>query len=400
MFDRTTKLHLRPRYRKDAKSKKTLIGYYVEAYDPTRKPARKWIPLGTKDKTGAMTRLAAIDAAIGRGEFDPWTDRLPEEGVTFDTAAERYLEARAKRSSSVRNDKSILDALGATLPLMIGVAHVTRKHVETYLGGLTLKDSSKITYLARLRAFFNWAVSEALVRTNPTVGIDVPKLRRRAPRYLQRSEYDALLAEIDKDIVAKRSGTTGYSGPKLGTMTGLRDLIVVAVHSGLRIDELCHLRRSAYNPETRMVTVVNDDIFDSKNGHDRVVPLPDEAAEIVERRLGEYEKTDPSDFVFRGVRGRKLSATTASKRFRFYADRAGLHDITFHGTRRTYASWLVIAGVPIYDVKNLLGHQKVETTAASYASLSKDSLRAAVDQGFTKRISRRVVRARRRRPEA
>lgn len=378
MFDRTTKLHLRARYRKNSKGKKTLIGYYAEAYDPGRTPSRKYVALGTKDKTGAANRLAAMDAAVSRGEYDPWRDQLPEEGVTLREAIERYTTDREKRETSVRNDRSVLGALADTLPQTMQPGHVTSAHLTAYLDSRPIGASTRRTYVARLKAFFSWAAAKGFVRQNPASALEMPRLGRRTPRYLTREEYARLLAAIEEDVEARRRVDQGHVGHREGTLTWLSDVIRFAVGTGMRVAEICHLRWGAVDRVNRLVTVRNEAGFRTKSGHERGVPLVGEALAVVERRA----TTSRSEYVFVGVDGRRLCPTYVSKRFRHYADLVGLHDITFHATRRTYASWLAMSGVPISGIQQLIGHQSIETTSRAYAYLSPDSLRTGVERVF------------------
>jgi integrase len=57
--------------------------------------------------------------------------------------------------------------------------------------------------------------------------------------------------------------------------------------------------------------------------------------------------------------------------------RAGIRDFRFHDLRHTFASRLVMAGVPIYTVAKLLGHSTVATTQR-YAHLAPGAMRDAV----------------------
>jgi integrase len=68
-----------------------------------------------------------------------------------------------------------------------------------------------------------------------------------------------------------------------------------------------------------------------------------------------------------------------SKSFPRSVSEAGLNDgisdrrqrVTFHTLRHTFASWLVMAGISLYDVKELLGHATL-TMAERYAHLAPD----------------------------
>ena len=57
--------------------------------------------------------------------------------------------------------------------------------------------------------------------------------------------------------------------------------------------------------------------------------------------------------------------------------KAGLRDVTLHTLRHTFASQLVMAGVPLRDVQELMGHKSVETTL-KYAHLSAEHVKRQV----------------------
>jgi integrase len=59
-------------------------------------------------------------------------------------------------------------------------------------------------------------------------------------------------------------------------------------------------------------------------------------------------------------------------------ERAGVPYRGPHTCRHTAASWLVQAGVPLYDVQRLLGHESYATTAR-YAHLAADAHRPVED---------------------
>jgi site-specific recombinase XerD len=63
--------------------------------------------------------------------------------------------------------------------------------------------------------------------------------------------------------------------------------------------------------------------------------------------------------------------------FKTVLRKAGLKDVTLHTLRHTFASQLVMAGVPLRDVQELMGHQSFETTLR-YAHLSEDHAKRQV----------------------
>jgi site-specific recombinase XerC len=66
--------------------------------------------------------------------------------------------------------------------------------------------------------------------------------------------------------------------------------------------------------------------------------------------------------------------------------------VTFHELRDTFASHLVIAGVPILTVSKLLGHSDVRITEKHYAHLRPDHLQQAVDDNLPDFASHRHPR--------
>ncbi len=57
--------------------------------------------------------------------------------------------------------------------------------------------------------------------------------------------------------------------------------------------------------------------------------------------------------------------------------RVGIADFRIHDLRHTCAAWLVSAGAPLSEVRDLLGHSSV-TMTEKYAHLAPENVRAAV----------------------
>ncbi|MDE0977169.1 MAG: tyrosine-type recombinase/integrase [Arenicellales bacterium] len=62
---------------------------------------------------------------------------------------------------------------------------------------------------------------------------------------------------------------------------------------------------------------------------------------------------------------------------------AGIKDFRIHDLRHTFASWLVMDGVPLYEVSKLLRHASI-TMTEKYAHLAPDHLHQVLaNSGFS-----------------
>jgi integrase len=132
--------------------------------------------------------------------------------------------------------------------------------------------------------------------------------------------------------------------------------------------------------DRRVLTVRNP-----KNGRMRHIPMN----ETLTATLRGVTRMVGSPFVFPGDNGDPFGDVkrgyVAARR------RAGLDDVRFHDLRHTFASWLVIRGVPLTVVRELLGHAKFEMTLR-YAHLAPDQKTDAVAALDGVGVASRVVR--------
>jgi integrase len=131
-----------------------------------------------------------------------------------------------------------------------------------------------------------------------------------------------------------------------------RKLILLAAYTGLRKGELFGLTQDNIRDGCIVLGI------ETKTGKPRVVPLPEEAREIVD------EIPLPiTEHIFR-------KEWEAARNVEF-------PHVRFHDLRHTYASWLVQAGAPLLAVKDLLGHSSLSMTQR-YSHLGTEHLREAV----------------------
>jgi integrase len=132
----------------------------------------------------------------------------------------------------------------------------------------------------------------------------------------------------------------------------------------------------------------------TKNGRRREVPMNQAVYDVLTSLPGRAE----SGPVFRGKNGEAWGTIATS--FANALRRAKITDFRFHDLRHTFASWLVMDGATLQEVKELLGHRTL-TMTLRYAHLAPDRLRDAVsrlDKVFA--LKEEVVRVRQSAPSS
>lgn len=85
------------------------------------------------------------------------------------------------------------------------------------------------------------------------------------------------------------------------------------------------------------------------------------------RELGKELSLD--DLVFANIEGKPLDASVVSHNFGKVAERAGLRGIRFHDLRHTFASVMLLRGVPAKVISEALGHASVAFTMDVYSHI-------------------------------
>jgi len=132
--------------------------------------------------------------------------------------------------------------------------------------------------------------------------------------------------------------------------------ILISVNTGARLSEVANLKWNNVNFHQKQILV------EGKGAKERYIPMPNNLVEYLKglKKNGNY--------VAPGMR----SKNRVSRQFRFYADKLGLDDYTFHNLRDTYASRLVQNEMPLTVIKDLLGHDNIKTTLI-YARIAPEN---------------------------
>lgn len=218
----------------------------------------------------------------------------------------------------------------------------------------TLSAKSINNVLTILRRMLVVARKRGLIETVPE--IDWLKVPVQEFDFLDFAEAQRLLAAVDGEW---------------------RTMILVALRTGMRMGELLALRWQDVDLVAGRITVrqnaVKGKIGTPKSGKAREIALSNDtrAALKAHRHLR-------GPLVFSDMSGRMLKYTEMRHPLWRACRKAGLRPIGWHALRHSFASHLVMRGVPLKAVQELLGHSTIQMTMR-YAHLGPQVTRDAVN---------------------
>jgi integrase/recombinase XerD len=235
------------------------------------------------------------------------------------------------------------------------------------------KATSQARYLSALRAFFRSLLREKSISHDPSELLESPRLARKLPVFLLLEEVNRMVELIDMSRpLAHRD----------------RAMIETLYSCGLRVSELCGLRRSCLHFNEGFIRVVG------KGDKERLVPIGPEAMREItvymeQERVHLPHRPKMEDFVFLNVRGSQLSRMTVFNLVKKLALLAGVRKtISPHTFRHSFATHLVEGGADLRAVQEMLGHASITTTEI-YTHLDREYLRSNILQ-FHPRTQRKT----------
>jgi integrase len=303
-----------------------------------------------------------------------WTD--PKlSGQTFGALAERWIKTKATRApKTVAGYRSLLDTL--ILPRWADVAlrDMSFDDIQEWVSGLSVNGSVRfdgrglsagrvIQAYQVVSQVLRFAVRAKHLPANPADGIELPRQREAAQRYLTHEQLHRL---------AVASGR-------------FRTMVLMLGYCGLRFGEAAALRCADVNCKTRRIRVSRSVTYvtrkglvegDTKNHTTRSVPVPRFLAPLLDTELA---GKDGDGLVFPSRRGSYLTESELRWVFDPAATAIGAEGLTPHELRHTCASLAIAGGANVKVLQTLLGHKTATLTLDRYGHLFPDDLDRIAD---------------------
>lgn len=232
---------------------------------------------------------------------------------------------------------------------------IQRTKINSYIRSLHEKHYSPTSIMrkiASLRGFFKWSNTNGIIKSNPALTLEQPKVPQKLPKVMTIEEVNNLLNQ---------------------NLTKLQRVIVELLYGcGLRVSELVNLKLTDYNLNGKYLQCTG------KGSKDRIVPLGKKAVQAIKDFLPErdyyLQKYNlQTKLLLINEHGKKV---TRQEVYTFIHESGKkLHKaISPHTLRHTFATHLIENGADLRVVQELLGHSSVSTTQL-YTHISKKRLK-------------------------
>ena len=232
---------------------------------------------------------------------------------------------------------------------------ITVYHVRSYISAEQKRGISEGT-LDGIRqvfsAYFGWLHREGLIERDPMGNIGAIKAQKK-----KRQIYTPVdIEKLDDKCTDLRFATRN------------RAIIAFLRSTGCRISEVTGLNRDSVDLKALEVVVLG------KGNKERKVYLDEVTGMLLQEYLD--SRKDNCEALFAGAQGERLKPGGVRAMLNKLGDLANVEHVHPHKFRRTLATNLNRRGMPIQEVANILGHEKLDTTM-KYVVLNDDDLKSS-----------------------
>ena len=267
--------------------------------------------------------------------------------ITWGQWSEQWLEHRDVAESTRLTDEQRINS--HVLPRWGNTALSDIKRADVKRWMTELKKGHKPNTVNRIVGILNTSLKEAvdqeLISVNPAQGVRLSVGEATHERFLTKKELDKVCAHLSPEW-ARLARFLAYTGLRWGEAVGLQAKRIDRKRNMILVAEVWDDKAGEMKPYP-------------KGRRRRSVPAP----EWVVDGLKDADPVLPSP------RGKRPAIRNFRRALDDAADLAKVERFRVHDLRHTYSSWLVQAGVPLEEVRKLLGHTSVQTTQR-YAHLA------------------------------
>ena len=234
-------------------------------------------------------------------------------------------------------------------------------HLDAFMATFKVSDNTRRLYRYSVRGFLRYLYHErkAIKRDLAPLLVGPPQFaQRKLPKFLRPKQVQKLFASL-----------------KLSTPTQIRTYAMVhlAYSLGLRPVEISRITLDEISFKRGELT-----LKERKGGNPITLPIPENTIKAIALYVSKARPTSPSRHLFltHHFPYHPVSSGTVIGSISKAMKQAGLHSSTYW-LRHTYAQNLLHLGQSIYEVKEMMGHQNIQSTHR-YLHINTELMRKAL----------------------
>lgn len=245
--------------------------------------------------------------------------------------------------------------------------HIKRYYIhlrkKTKLSKRTISDHHPV-----LSTLWTWAETELEIEHVIRDKVNRPKFTKR--------QIDPLLPDDVRKLIKACEWSRPYSskrGSRNKRPTAQRDkaIIMVMFDCGIRVTELCDLNIADYDTERGRLHVRH-----GKGDKSRYLPLGKRSHKALWRYISSRDSPPTDEPLFVTGNGYRMDRNQIRQRIGNAAKRAEIKHVHPHKLRHTFAIEFLRNGGNVFELKELMGHEKLETTL-TYLKLVETDIETA-----------------------
>ena len=194
-----------------------------------------------------------------------------------------------------------------------------------------------------LKTFYKYLLRQNIVKENPMLKVQSPKMSKRLPVFVEKDKMNQLLDnqesfEEDPDK--------------------LRNKLIIELFyaTGMRLSELINLKQGSIDLSKGQLKVLG------KRNKERIIPFGPELGREIKAWLDSKKEEEP-ELLFTGKSGKKLSEKLVYTIVKKYLSGVTTIDKKSpHVLRHTFATHMLNNGADLNAIKELLGHANLSAT--------------------------------------
>ncbi len=247
--------------------------------------------------------------------------------------------------------------LGDSFTNILDVNYDTVKLYLKYLYEKKINKNSISRKLSSIRGLYNYLVREEIVTTNYFNKVSNPKKELYLPKFLKDSELDKIFNVCKEDTPINQRNTL---------------IIELLYASGIRVSELVNIKLSDIDKSEKSIKILG------KGSKERMVLYNNHTKKAMDTYLNDgyhiFNKIN-SGYLILNKDGNKLSERYVRVIIDDLVRKAGLDiKISPHTMRHTFATDMLEEGADLVTVKELLGHESLNTTSI-YTHITNEQIR-------------------------